>query len=91
MNTEVAISDSLISSLCREIDFIRYRYKRINESLSLCKNNLVKERLIEEITKLNERRIELIGISNEMQNSLTPSTAKLFLYELCKRPLDFYI
>ncbi|WP_269623007.1 pilus assembly protein [Prochlorococcus marinus] len=91
MNTAITISDSLITSLCREIDFIRYRYKRINESLSFCKNNLVKKRLLEEINNLNARRIELVDISSEMQKSLSPSTAKLFLYELCKRPLDFSI
>ncbi|AAP99927.1 MULTISPECIES: hypothetical protein [Prochlorococcus] len=89
MYNSLTISDSLIGSLCREIDYIRERYKQVTNSLQNCKNQLLKVRLDKEITELKHRQSELQHISNEFINNAELSISKQFLYELCQRPLDY--
>ena len=84
-------SDSLIGSLCREIEYIRQRYKNVSISHDISKDKLLRERLLDEILKLKQRRMELIEISNEFSNSFQSSFSAMFIYELCKRPLEFKI
>ena len=84
-------SDSLIGSLCREIEYIRQRYKNVSISLSVSKDKSLRKRLIEEIAILRKRRMELIDISNEFTNSYQQSISTMFFYELCQRPLEINI
>ncbi len=91
MNQSLTISDTLIGSLCREIEYIRQRYKNVNCSLINCNNNILRNRLKKEIIDLKERRTELIEISNCFKNSCKGNLSTLFLYELCTRPLEIYI
>ena len=86
-NITISFSDSLISSLCREIEHIRLRNKNISYTLSNCKDNILRERLVEEIIKLNERRKELKNISNSFLRDSKSSISKLLFFELCNRPL----
>ncbi len=88
MNKSLLISDSLIGGLCREIDYIRNRYNSISNSLSNCKDKIVKQSLGKELLTLKNRRIELINISNKVCSTTNSSLSKLFLYELCNRPIE---
>ena len=87
MNTTITISDSLIGSLCREIEQIRLRSRNINYSIMNCKDKLLKKRLLEEISLLRQRRNELKDISNEIVNLSKSSISKLLFSELCKRAI----
>ncbi len=89
MNKTLKISDSLTGSLCREIDYIRYRYKYIINSLINCNDLNLKKRLTDEIYKLKIRRSELKDISKKMKKESKASISKLFLYELCHRPIEY--
>ena len=62
-------SVSLIGSLCREIEYIRQRYKNVSISHSISKDKLLRERLLDEILNLKQRRMELIRPSNEQSKS----------------------
>ena len=84
-------SDSLIGSLCREIEYIRQRYKNVSISHSISKDTLLRERLLDEILNLKQRRMELIEISYEFNHSYQTSLSALFFYELCQRPLEIKI
>ena len=84
-------SDSLIGSLCRDIEYIRQRYKNVSISHSISKDKLLRERLLNEILNLKQRRMELIEISNEFTNSYHSSLSAMLFYEMCKRPLEMTI
>ena len=84
-------SESLIGSLCREIEYIRQRYKNVSISHSISKDKLLRERLLNEILNLKQRRMELIEISNEFTNNYQASLSAMLFYELCKRPLEIRI
>ena len=64
LNQSLSISDSLIYSLCREVEYIRQRAKNINLTLSTCKDKLLKLRLENEIENLKIRQYEVKEISN---------------------------
>lgn len=84
-------SDSLMGSLCREIEYIRQRYKNVSISHSISKDKLLRERLLREILNLKKRRMELIEISNEFNNTYQTSLSAMLFYELCQRPLEIKI
>ena len=63
MNTSFTISDTLIGGLCREIAYIRQRYKNITKSLDNCRDQNLRRRLSNEIKGLKLRQHELINIS----------------------------
>ena len=88
MKKTVTNSDSLIGSLCREIEQIRSRSKLISYSLNNCKDNELRKRLLEEIFQLSERRKELRKISNTLLKNSKSSISKLLLSELCKRTIE---
>ena len=48
-------------------------------------------RLLDEILKLKQRRMELIEISNEFINTYQTSLSAMLFNELCKRPLEIKI
>ena len=84
-------SDSLIGSLCREIEYIRQRYKNVTISHSISKDKLLRERLLDEILNLKQRRFELFAISNAFTNIHQSSLSAMLFYELCQRPLEIKI
>ncbi len=88
MYKSLTISDSLIGGLCREIDYIRQRYKNVSISLTISKDKSLRKRLLDEIFNLQNRREELIKISSSFYEYRETSISICFLYELCKRPLE---
>ncbi len=88
MNKTITISDSLIGSLCREVEQIRLRNKSINYSLISCKDEFLRKRLLQEIINLNKRKQELKEISNKFLQDSKSSISKLLLLELCNRPME---
>ena len=84
-------SDSLIGSLCREIEYIRQRYQNVSISHSISKDKLLRERLLDEILNLKQRRIELMKLSNELKDSYKTSLSAMLFNELCQRPLEIKI
>ncbi len=63
MNQSLVISESILGSLCREIEYIRNRYKHINNSLINSKDLILRKRLLNEMQELKGRRSELLNIS----------------------------
>ncbi len=88
MNTYLTAADSIIGSLCREIDYIRQRYKNVSISLDVSKDKFLRQRLLNEIFNLKKRRYELLKISTSFNHLNKSSLSMMFLYELCKRPLE---
>ncbi len=84
-------SDSLIGGLCREIEYIRQRYRNVYLSHSISKDKFLRKRLFEEILNLKQRRMELIEISNEFNNTYQKSLSAMLFNELCQRPLEIKI
>ena len=87
MQNTLTTSDSLIGSLCREIYFIRQRYKNIINSLENCRDCKLRERLSNEINYLSTRRKEITRISNKFNQISSSDVSNLFLHELCIRQL----
>ncbi len=87
MNNSLPMSDSLVGSLCREIEYIRQRHKIIRNYLNITQNKILKERLDNEIDQLKSRHEELLAISRTFKSQISSNISSLFLYELCNRPL----
>ena len=82
-------SDSLVLSLCKEIEFIRIRSKNINNSLKNCHNKILSKRLILELEKLNKKRLKILNISESMFNKNSNDLSFEFLLEISKRSNSF--
>ncbi len=77
-------SESIVLSLCKEIEYIKIRSKNIKNSLKTCKNKTLSKRLILELESLNKNRIKILKISENMfKNSQELSFE--FLLEITKR------
>lgn len=75
-------------SLCREIEYIRSRYKAVISSIECCNDTNLKKRLLDEVEKLIERKNELKSIANSFITGKKKSDLTIqFFLELCKRPL----
>ena len=84
-----AYSESLVISLCKEIEYIRSRSKNINNSLKTCQNKSLSKRLILELEKLNKKRIKILNISEDLFNKNTKDLSIEFLLEITKRSNSF--
>tara|TARA_Y100001968_G_C19424054_1_gene753340 strand:+ start:477 stop:752 length:276 start_codon:yes stop_codon:yes gene_type:complete len=62
-------SDSIVGSLCREIEYIQFRSKSINNSLANCQNNLLIIRLKKELNLLNKRIESIDSLSAKIKKS----------------------
>ncbi len=82
-------SYSLVLSLCKEIEYIRSRSKNINNSLKTCQNKILSKRLILELDKLNEKRIKILNISENLLNNNSKDLSLEFLLEISKRSNSF--
>ncbi len=78
-------SESIVLSLCKEIEYIRNRSKNINNSLKTCHNKILSRRLILELEKLNKNRLKILKISENMLNKNSNDLSFEFLLEITKR------
>ena len=78
-------SESIVLSLCKEIEYIRSRSKNINNSLKTCHNKILSRRLILELEKLNKTRLKILNISENMFKENSKDLSFEFLLELTKR------
>ena len=82
-------SESIVLSLCKEIEFIKIRSKNINNSLRTCHNKMLSKRLRLELDKLNKNRQKILTISEGMFKKNSHNLSFEFLLELTKRSNSF--
>ena len=82
-------SESLVLSLCKEIEYIKSRSKNINNSLKTCNNKSLSKRLRLELEKLNKNRLKIIKISENMFKQNSQDLSFEFLLEITKRSNSF--
>ena len=78
-------SESVVFSLCEEIEYIKNRTRNINYSLKTCKNKALYSRLKFELNKLNKNRINIATISETLFKSNCNELSIQFLFEVIKR------
>ena len=90
MNKDLfSYSESIVLSLCKEIEFIKIRSKNINISLKTCHNKTLSKRLKIELDKLNEKRLKILSISESMFKTNSQDLSLEFLLEITKRSNSF--
>ena len=90
MNQDIfSFSESIVFSLCKEIEFIKIRSKNINSSLKTCHNKSVSKRLKIELDKLNKNRLKILSISESMFKTNSQDLSLEFLLEITKRSNSF--
>ena len=82
-------SESIVFSLCKEIEFIKIRSKNINSSLKTCHNKSLSKRLKIELDKLNKNRLKILSISERMLKTNSQDLSLEFLLEITKRSNSF--
>ncbi len=82
-------SDSIVLSLCKEIEYIKTRSKNINYSLKTCHNKKLLKRLKLELDKLNMSRLKIIKISENMLKFNSHNLSLELLLEITKRSNTF--
>ena len=82
-------SESLVLSLCKEIEYIKNRSKNINYSLKTCQNKILSKRLKTELKKLNISRLKILTISESMFIKNCNDLSFEFLLEITKRSNSF--
>ena len=86
MNTYLtSYSESIVLSLCQEMEYIKSRSKNINSSLKTCHNKALMKRLRLELDKLNKNRIKILAISESMFRRNSQDLSFEFLLEMTKR------
>ena len=90
MNQDIfSYSESIVFSLCKEIEFIKIRSKNINRSLETCHNKSLSKRLKIELDKLNKNRLKILSISETMFKTNSQDLSLEFLLEITKRSNSF--
>jgi hypothetical protein len=82
-------SESLVLSLCKEIEYIKNRSKNINYSLKTCQNKILSKRLKTELKKLNISRLKILTISESMFIKNCNDLSSEFLLEITRRSNSF--
>ena len=82
-------SESLVLSMCKEIEYIKSRSKNINNSLKTCNNKSLSKRLRLELEKLNKNRLKILTISENMFKQNSQDLSFEFLLEITKRSNSF--
>ena len=85
----LSYSESIVLSLCKEIEYIKIRSKNINISLKTCHNKNLSKRLRIELDKLNKNRLKILTISESMLRKNSQDLAIEFLLEMTKRSNTF--
>ena len=78
-------SESIVFSLCKEIEFIKVRSKNINISLKNCHNETLSKRLRLELDKLNKNRQKILSISESLFKKNSQDLSFEFLLEITRR------
>ena len=78
-------SESIVLSLCKEIEYIKIRSKNINLSLMNCHNQTLSKRLRLELDKLKNNRQKILTISESMFKNNSKNLSFEFLLEITKR------
>ena len=90
MNQDIfSYSESIVFSLCKEIEFIKIRSKNIIISLETCHNKSLSKRLKIELDKLNKNRLKILSISESMFKTNSQDLSLEFLLEITKRSNSF--
>ena len=90
MNQDIfSYSESIVFSLCKEIEFIKIRSKNIIISLETCHSKSLSKRLKIELDKLNKNRLKILSISESMFNKNSKDLSIEFLLEITKRSNSF--
>ena len=82
-------SESIVLSLCKEIEYIKIRSKNINSSLKTCHNKTLSKRLKIELDKLSKNRLKILSISESMFKRNSQDLSLEFLLEITKRSNSF--
>ena len=82
-------SESIVFSLCKEIEFIKIRSKNINISLETCHSKSLSKRLKLELEKLNKNRLKILSITENMFKTNSHDLSLEFLLEITKRSSSF--
>jgi len=82
-------SESIVLSLCKEIEYIKIRSKNINISLQTCHNEKLSKRLRIELEKLNKNRLKILTIAESMFKRNSKDLSFEFLLEITKRSNSF--
>ena len=85
----ISYSESIVLTLCKEIEFIKIRSKNINISLKTCHNKSLSKRLKLELDKLNKNRLKILTISEKILNKNSQDLSLEFLLEVTKRSNSF--
>ena len=85
----LSTSESMVLSLCKEIEYIKIRSKNINISLKTCHNQNLSKRLRIELDKLKKNRLKILSISESMFKRNSQDLSFEFLLEITKRSNSF--
>ena len=89
MEDSLSISDSLIGSLCREVESINYRIKDLLNSIKNSRNANLKIRLENELKTLHKRRAEVLNTAMLwFRNDKFDNFSLEFLIEISKRKIN---
>ena len=90
MNKNIfSYSESIVLSLCKEIEYIKSRSKNINLSLKTCRSKSLSKRLKLELDKLDQNRLKILHISENMFKRNSQDLSFEFLLEITKRSNSF--
>ena len=82
-------SESIVLSLCKEIEYIKNRSKNINRSLKTCRNKNLSKRLNIELERLNKNRLKILNISESMLKINSQDLSFEFLLEITRRSSSY--
>lgn len=82
-------SESIVLSLCKEIEYIKIRSQNIHSSLKTCHNKTLSKRLKLELVKLNKNRLKIIKISESMFKRNTQNLSFELFLEISRRSNSF--
>ena len=85
----LSCSESIVLSLCKEIEYIKIRSKNIKNSLKTCHNESLSKRLKIELDKLNKNKLKILTIAESMFKRNSEDLSFEFLLELTKRSNTF--
>lgn len=88
MSATQSVSDSVIGSLCREVDAIRHRSRHLVFAMERCLNRCLHCRPQRELAQLQQRRRDLLDSARSWQlRGVRDPLALAFPIEMCRRPL----
>jgi hypothetical protein len=89
MPATVRISDSVVASLCREVDATRQRSRVLIHTIGRCQNRGLLQRLQRDLAELQARRSELLATARAWQRrGVNDPLGMAFLVEIASRPLS---